>query len=94
MSLSRIRYLFIYLFSSELYVKVLIGAKDLEKEKEEVIKELLTHEVHTYLKFKDHSGDSPAQALKSLTDHLINVYRIHLTTFGMGNFFSLYLIIA
>ena len=96
MSVSRIRYLFIYLFylfSSESYVKLLISTKCLEKEKEEVIKEVLTHEVHNYLKFMDHSEDSSAQDLKSFTEHLINAYQIILKTAGMGNFYSRYLIL-
>ena len=93
MSLSRISYLFIYLFSSESYVKLLISTKCLEKEKEEAIKELLTVAVHDYLKFNDHSGDSSAQAVKSFTEYLINVYGISIVTVGMSNFYSLYLIL-
>ena len=41
----------------------------------------------------DHSGDSYAQAMKSFTHHLINVYKSQLFTAGMGIFYSLYLII-
>ena len=72
---------------------MLIGTKSLEKEKEEVIKEVLTREVDTYLKFTDHSRDSSGQALKSFTEHLINVYQRILETVGMGNFYSRYLIL-
>ena len=74
---------------------MLISTKSLEKEKEEVIKEVLTREVDTYFKLRsfDHSGDSSGQALKSFTEHLINVYQGILETFGMGNFYSRYLIL-
>ena len=79
------RYLFIYLFSSESYVKLLISTKYLEEEKREVIEEILTKEVQNYLRFHDHSGDDRTLAMRSFTDHLINVYYVHLVTIVMGS---------
>ena len=73
-------YYFIYLFSSESYVKLSISTKYLEKEKREVIEEILTKEVQDYLKFHDYSGDNHGRAMKSFTEHLINVYCVHLVT--------------
>ena len=78
-------YLFIYFFFSESYVKLLISIKYLEKEKRKVIEEILTKEVQNYLKFHDHSGDSHARAMKSFTEHLINVYWVHLVTVDGGS---------
>ena len=78
-------YLFTYLCSSESYVKLLISTKYLEKEKREVIEEILAKEVQNYLRFNDHSGDTHARAMKSFTDHLINVYCVHLFTVGSGS---------
>ena len=92
-SLSPIRYLFIYVFSSESYAKLLISSKYLEKETKEVIEEVLAKAVHEYLKLNDLSGDNLVQAMKSFTEHLVNVYKSHLVTAGMGIFYSLYLIL-
>ena len=64
---------------------MLISTKYLEKEKREVIEEILTKEVQNYLKFHDHSGDSHARAMKSFTEHLINVYWLHLVTVDVGS---------
>ncbi|XP_067019073.1 uncharacterized protein [Acropora muricata] len=69
----------------ESYVKLLIGTRNLEKEKEEAMKEMLTQEVHSYLKFNDHSGDDPHQAMASFTVHLINVYKVRLVTLGVAS---------
>ncbi|XP_015762495.1 PREDICTED: uncharacterized protein LOC107341564 [Acropora digitifera] len=71
----------------ESYVKLLISTKYLEKEKREVIEEILTKEVENYLKFHDHSGDKLGRAMKSFTDHLIDVYCVHLVTVGAGSVF-------
>ena len=92
-SLSCMSYLFIYLLSSESFVKLFIRTKYLQKETKEFIEEELTKAVQTYLKLNDHSGDNFAQAMKSLTDHLINVYKLHLVAAGMGIFYSQYLIL-
>ena len=54
---------------------------------------MLAKAVDEYLKFEDHSGDNRAQAMKSFTDYLMNIYKITLRTAGMGNFYSLYLIV-
>ncbi|XP_015774884.1 PREDICTED: uncharacterized protein LOC107353084 isoform X2 [Acropora digitifera] len=71
----------------ESYVKVLISTRNLEKEKEEAMKELLKQEVHTYLRFHDHSGDEPHQAITHFTVHLINVYKVRLVTLGVNSVF-------
>ncbi|XP_067019951.1 uncharacterized protein [Acropora muricata] len=68
----------------ESYVKLLISTKYLEKERKEVIEEVLAKAVHEYLKLNDHSGDNCAKAMKSFTDHLINVYKSHLVTADLG----------
>ena len=78
---------FFKFFFSELCVKVLITIKSLDKEKEEAIKEILTQEFQSYLKFNDHSGDNLALAMKSFTDHLMKVYWVQLGTVGMGSIF-------
>ena len=85
--------LFIYLLSSESFVRLFIRTKHLQKETEEVIEEGLTKAVQKYLKLNDHSGDNCAQAMKSFTDHLINVYKLHPVVAGMGIFYSQYLIL-
>ena len=64
---------------------MLISTKYLEKEKREVIEEILTKEVQDYLKFHDHSGDSHARTMKSFTEHLTNVYCVHLVTVDVGS---------
>ena len=64
---------------------MLISTKYLEEEKREVIEEILTKEVQNYLRFHDHSGDDRALAMRSFTDHLINVYYVHLVTIDMGS---------
>ena len=66
---------------------MLIRTKNLEKEKEEAMKEMLTQEVHSYLKFNDHSGDDFYQAMESFTVHLINVYKVCLVTLGVNSVF-------
>ena len=64
---------------------MLISTKYPEKEKREVIEEILTKEVQDYLKFHDHSGDNHGRAMKSFTEHLINVYCVHLVTVDVGS---------
>ena len=49
------------------------------------MKEWLTQEVHFYLQYNDHSGDKHHQAIRHFTDHLINVYEVHLVTLGVGS---------
>ena len=66
---------------------MLISTRNLEKEKEEAMKEMLTQEVHSYLKFNDHSGDELPQAITSFTVHLINVYKVRLVTLGVNSVF-------
>ena len=66
---------------------MLIRTRNLEKEKEEAMKELLKQEVHTYLRFHDHSGDEPHQAITHFTVHLINVYKVRLVTLGVNSVF-------
>ena len=56
------------------------------KEKEEAMKEMLTQEVHTYVKFNDHSRDEPHQAITHFTVHLINVYK-GLVNLGVNSVF-------
>ena len=77
--------LLLFLFFLESYVKLLISTRNLEKEKEEAMKEMLTQEVHSYLKFNDHSGDELHQAITSFTVHLINVYKVRLVTLGIAS---------
>ena len=76
---------FMFLFFSESYVKLLISTKNLEKEKEEATKKMLTQEVHIYLKYNDHSRDELCQAIKSFTDHLIDVYKVRLVTLAVAS---------
>ena len=73
------------LFFSESYVKLLISTKDLEKKKEAAMEEMLTQEVQNYFKFNDHSEGDLCQAIKSFTDHLIDVYKVHLVTVNVGS---------
>ena len=68
---------------SEAFIKLLIrGTKNLGKEKEEVVKKILSQTVQNYLKFNDHSRDDGAQALKSLTEFLIEVHKVTLVSVG------------
>ena len=83
------RYLFlIYLCSSESYVKVLIDSNNgLKERKKQIVKDFLIKTVQSYLEFYDRSGDNDEQAMKSLTNHLISVYWVHLRTVGLGSIF-------
>ncbi|XP_067057901.1 E3 ubiquitin-protein ligase rnf213-alpha-like isoform X3 [Acropora muricata] len=69
----------------ELYVKLLISTKNLGKDKEEAVERMLSQTVENYLKFNDHSRDDHAQALKSLTNLLIDTYRVNLVSVGEGS---------
>ena len=51
------------------------------------MEEFLIKTVQNYLEFYDRSGDNDEQAMKSLTDHLISVYWVHLGTVGLGSIF-------
>ena len=73
------------MFFSESYVKLLIRAKNLEKEKEEAMEEILTQIVQLYEKFHDQSGENLVQGLKSFTDHIIDAYGVLLVTVCKGS---------
>ena len=64
---------------------MLISSKDLEEKKKKVIEELLTKTVQSYLKFKYRPGDNQEQAMKSFTEHLMNVYWVHVVSVGEGS---------
>ena len=49
------------------------------------MKQMLKQEVHFYLKYNDHSRDDPWQAIKSFTDHLLEVYKVRLVTLGVAS---------
>ena len=73
-------------FFPEAYIKLLISSsKTLEKEKKEDVEKILSQTLQSYLKFNDHSRDNHAQALKSLTDHLIKIYELILVTVCAGS---------
>ena len=72
-------------FFSESFVKLLIEAKHLEKEKENALKEILTQIVQTYEKFHDQSGGNLVGALKSFTNHIIDAYGVVLVTVCKGS---------
>ena len=46
---------------------------------------LLTQVVQDYLKFHDHSRDNRTEAVKSFTNHLINIYGVNLVTISEGS---------
>ena len=80
------KYLFFFFSTSETHVKLLIMAENLAKEKEEVLEELLTKVVETYVRNnRVYSRDNRSQALKAFTDHLNNVYKMFLVTLGIGS---------
>ena len=60
---------------------------DLEEDKKKVVEEILKRTVQSYLKFNARPGDSDEKVMKSLTDHLISVYWLHLRTVGVGSIF-------
>ena len=59
--------------------------KYLDKEKKEDVEKILSQTLQSYLKFNDHSRDNHAQALKSLTDHLLKIYELTLVTVCAGS---------
>ena len=60
---------------------------DLEEKQKKVVEEILIKTVQGYLEFNARSGDNDEQAMKSLTNHLISVYFLHLGTVGLGSIF-------
>ena len=60
---------------------------DLQEKQKKVVEEILIKTVQGYLEFNAGSGDNDEQAMKSLTNHLISVYWVHLGTVGMGSIF-------
>ena len=85
------KYLFVYycflfcFLPPESYVKLLISAANLPKEKSEVVEKLLTEVVESYVKFNENSKVDSFEALKAFTDHLVNVYHVVLVTVGKGS---------
>ena len=70
-------------FFPEWFIKLLISdQKNLGKGKEELVEKILSQAVRNYLKYKDHSRDDRAQALKSLTAYLSKVHKVTLVTVG------------
>ena len=64
---------------------MLIRAKSLEKEKQEVVEETLTQAVHNYVRFNSCSRDNICQGLKDFTDHLTQTYLLCLVTVREGS---------
>ena len=60
---------------------------DLEEKQKKVLEEILIKTVQGYLEFNARPGDNDEQAMKSLTNHLISVYWLHLGTVGLGSIF-------
>ena len=78
-------FLLLLLFFSESFVRLFIWGKNLEKEKEEAMEEILTQVVEKYVKYNEFSRDNLVEDLKSFTDHIVNAYGIHLVTVGKGS---------
>ena len=72
-----------FLFISGSVIKLLIEAKTLEKEKKELIEEILTRIVQAYDKGSDHSRDW--RHLKSFTDNLIETYEVLVLNVDKGS---------
>ena len=66
-------------------IKLLIMAKRLEKEKHEVVKEMLTKAVHDYVRFHSWSKDNIRRGLKAFTEFLIQAYDLSLYTVCEGS---------
>ena len=64
-----------FLFLSESVIKILIHARNLQKEKKEAIEKMLTQIVQAYDKHNDHSRDD-VEGLNSFTDMLIDTYNV------------------
>ncbi|XP_067019588.1 uncharacterized protein [Acropora muricata] len=69
----------------ELYVRLFIWGKNLEGKKKEAMEEILIQVVEKYVKCNEFSKDNIEEDLKSFTDHLVDVYGVHLVTVGMGS---------
>ena len=63
---------------------MVIRGKNLEKEKEEALDEIFAEAVHVYAKY-DNSRGTLGEAMKSLTDHIIDSYGVLLATIGKGS---------
>ena len=71
-------------FFPELFVKLLISTKNLGKDKQEAVEKVLSQTVQNYLKFNDQSRDDHAQALKSFTDFIIEMFGVTIVSGGEG----------
>ncbi|XP_015762348.1 PREDICTED: uncharacterized protein LOC107341454 isoform X2 [Acropora digitifera] len=69
----------------EAIVKLLIVGKSLEKEKQEVVEEMLTQAVHNYVRFNSCSKDDPCQGLKAFTEYLTQAYALSLLAVCEGS---------
>ena len=78
-------FVIVVLFFSEAFVRLFIWAKNLERKKKEAMKEILTPVVEQYVKCNEISKDNLKENVKSLTDHLENVYLVNLVTVGEGS---------
>ena len=67
-------------FFPESYVKLLISTTNLRKEKIEAMEKILSQTVQNYVKFNDLSRDD--QACKSLTELILDTYRVTLVSVG------------
>jgi len=70
-----------FLKDYEAFVKSFISTKNLGKEEEEALEKILSEMFQTYLKVP---RDNHAQALKSFTDHIIDIYRVILVSVVEG----------
>ena len=70
---------------SELFVRLFIWGKNLEKKKKEAMEEILIQVVEKYVKCNEFSKDNIEEDLKSFTDHLVHVYGVLLVTVGKGS---------
>ena len=75
----------LFVFLTEAFVRLYIWGKNLEKEKEEAMEEILTQVVEKYVKYNEFSRDNLNEDLKSFTDHIANAYGVHLVTVGKGS---------
>ena len=72
-------------FFTEAFVRLYISGKNLEKEKEEAMEEILIQVVDKYVKYNEFSRDNLMEDLKSFTDHIVNAYGVLFVTFGRGS---------
>ena len=68
-----------------MFVKLLISTKNLGKEKQEAVEKVLSQTVQNYLKFNDQSRGDHAQALKSFTVFLIEMFGVTIVSVGEGS---------